>query len=117
MPTRPFTAMELEDAEIALALAIVADEEREWDELLDVGADHSDGEEEILLTMATEPLCRSLHTRIGPERLSVARLEREAADAGAVAHKGNAVSVSVVACCAYVRLPPLPHLRHPHILA
>ena len=36
MPTRPFSfsAMDLKDAEMALALVIAADEDRLWDELL-----------------------------------------------------------------------------------
>ena len=68
MPTRPFTtAMELENAEMALALAVAADEDHQWDELLAGFSDESADDEEIfLISLAIDPLGRSAKTRIGP---------------------------------------------------
>ena len=64
---------------MALALVIAADEDRLWDELLAGSSGESaDDEESILVAVAVDPLGRSARTRIGPQRLPVARPEREA---------------------------------------
>lgn len=73
MPTRPFTAQELEDAELAMMLAHLK-RRRRWR-----GEDYDAAEgrrsERILLALAAEVLSRSMRSSIGPESLSVARLQ------------------------------------------
>ena len=74
MPTRPYTVRELEDSEMLgeLAMAIASDDEDSSDEEL----------VDALLLGACEPLVKDIRQQIGPERLSLARLQREAAAAG-----------------------------------
>ena len=74
MPTRPYTVRELEDSEMLgeLAMAIASDDEDSSDEEL----------VDALLLGACEPLVKDMRQQIGPERLSLARLQREAAAAG-----------------------------------
>lgn len=84
MPTRPFTAQELEDAELAMLLAQLR---RNWRRRhlgrLEFAHRASERVERVLLALAAETLSRSMRSRIGPERLSLARLQREAAEVGA----------------------------------
>ena len=72
MPTLPYTAMELGDAELMVQLAGSI-------------SDDSSGDEETVDTLilsACDPLLRKLKQEIGPERLSLQRLQREAAASG-----------------------------------
>ena len=72
MPTEPFTGAEIDDSRTLLQLLM----------LLDRSGANDDEIEEALLLFAAEPLQRSLKQDIGPERLSIARLQREAAARG-----------------------------------
>ena len=68
MPTEPYTGAELDDSRLALELMMHLENNGEDDdELMDA-----------MLLFAAEPLQRTLKQDIGPERLSIARLEREA---------------------------------------
>ena len=75
MPTQPYTSAEMADSRLLLELLMNLDESQ----LNDV-----DDEElnDALLLLAAEPLQRTLKQDIGPERLSLARLQREAAERG-----------------------------------
>mmetsp|Transcript_113611 Transcript_113611/g.157130 ORF Transcript_113611/g.157130 Transcript_113611/m.157130 type:complete len:149 (+) Transcript_113611:226-672(+) len=87
MPTRPFTVQEVEDARLALALQVCI---ARWRRRRQRGLDGSGlratarprAIEAALLVFAAEPLVRVTRSRIGPERLSLARLARESAAAG-----------------------------------
>ena len=72
MPTRPFTIRELTDSELLAQLAMLVDD------------DASDDEELVdeLLIACCDPLIRERKEEIGPERLSLQRLHRDAAAAG-----------------------------------
>ncbi|KAL1526020.1 hypothetical protein AB1Y20_020841 [Prymnesium parvum] len=72
MPTRPFTARELHDCELFAELAANL-------------SDSSSGDEELiddLIMACCAPLAKVRKQDIGPERLSIARLQREAARGG-----------------------------------
>ena len=72
MPTEPFTAADIEDSRMLLELLFNLEQSGgDDDEIL-----------EALLLYAAEPLRRTLKQDIGPERLSIARLQREAAARG-----------------------------------
>ena len=69
MPTQPYTAGELADTRLLLEVA----------EALVQDGDESDEEvADMLVLAAVEPLQRSHLQDIGPEKLSVRRLQREA---------------------------------------
>jgi len=73
MPTQPYTAGELADTRLLLEVA----------EALVQDGDESDEEvADMLVLAAVEPLQRSHLQDIGPEKLSVRRLQREAAALG-----------------------------------
>ena len=74
MPTESFTAAKMEDSRMLLELMLNLEESGgDDDEIM-----------EALLLYAAEPLQRTLKQDIGPEpeRLSIARLQREAAARG-----------------------------------
>ena len=75
MPTLPYSAMELDIArDIASAAAqIDPDSDSSDDELIDQ-----------LLLAACEPMVKTLKQEVGDERLSIERLQREAAARGTV---------------------------------
>ena len=79
MATRPFTARELEDSKLALEERRNRARKRARD-----GPDAATDDfwELAFMAVAAEVLMRTTRSRIGPERLSIARLEREAAAAG-----------------------------------
>ena len=68
MPTEPYTGSELEESRLLLNIV---------DALFDGDEDDQDVAEMLLLN-AVEPLQRQLFQDIGPEKLSLARLLREA---------------------------------------
>ena len=73
MPTRAFyTGGELEESVLALEIAAALEDE---------GGIDDDHEEliDIIIMFAAEPLQRRLAQLVGPERLSLERLRREAA--------------------------------------
>ena len=72
MPTQPFTAVELDDSHLALEIMMT----------LEKSGDDHDEIMDALLLFAAEPLQRTLKQDIGPKRLSIARLQREAAARG-----------------------------------
>ena len=72
MPTRPFTVRELDDAELLAEVAMALDDDDSSDDDLF----------DSLVCAACEPLLKDFNQEIGPERLSVARLQREAAAQG-----------------------------------
>ena len=72
MPCYPFTAGELDESKTLIELCMHLDD-----------GDDSDVElAEDLLLMAAEPLQRGSKQEIGPEKLSLERLRREAAERG-----------------------------------
>ena len=72
MPTRAYTGAEVDDSQQLMDLLMV----------LEHCGDVDDELKEALLLHAAEPLQRTLQQDIGPERLSIARLQREAAARG-----------------------------------
>ena len=72
MPTEAFTGAELDDSRLLLELLMTLVKNDDCDDAL----------EDALLLAAAEPLQRTLQQDIGPERLSIARLQREAAARG-----------------------------------
>ena len=72
MPTRPFTVRELDDAELLAEVAMALDDDDSSDDDLF----------DSLVCAACEPLLKDFNQEVGPERLSVARLQREAAAQG-----------------------------------
>ena len=72
MPTEAFTGAELDDSRHLLELLMTLAKNDDCDDAL----------EDALLLAAAEPLQRTLQQDIGPERLSIARLQREAAARG-----------------------------------
>ena len=72
MPTEPYTGSELEESRLLLNIV---------DALFDGDEDDQDVAEMLLLN-AVEPLQRQLFQDIGPEKLSLARLRREALASG-----------------------------------
>mmetsp|Transcript_18099 Transcript_18099/g.54598 ORF Transcript_18099/g.54598 Transcript_18099/m.54598 type:complete len:141 (+) Transcript_18099:32-454(+) len=83
MPTRPYTARELRRSKLAMLLAMdEADERARKRARLGLSPPGDDFWEVLLLAVAAEPLMRTTRSRIGPERMSIARLELEAARAG-----------------------------------
>ena len=96
MPTMPFSVRELEDAEILAEVAMsIEDESSDDEELVD-----------DLIVHACEPMMRSLQQEIGGERLSLARLQREAAAQGL---DGDAASRNIY-CDYRFRLEDLPRV-------
>ena len=72
MPTRAYSAAELDEAAMLLDVAGALDSE-----------DEDEAEvKELLILGACEPAVKRLRQDIGPEKLSIARLRREAADRG-----------------------------------
>ena len=72
MPTSPYTASEMAEVREVIKVMLALDDDDEDDEELN----------ELLLLFACEPLQRTLAQDIGPERFSLARLRREAAERG-----------------------------------
>merc|ERR1712184_40568 len=72
MPTRPYTSGDLEESKLVLSLV---------DPLDDDGSDGGDAADFMLLA-GIEPLQRRQLQEIGPEKLSLRRLFREAAERG-----------------------------------
>jgi len=92
----PYTAAELDDSRLLLELLAH----------LDQGGLDDDELRDALLIFAAEPLTRSLKQQIGPERLSVERLRREAAACGC-----DADDASITVYIKYgFRLEWLPHV-------
>ena len=82
MPTNPFTGAEFADSQMLMqCVAHLAHSGETDSELMDA-----------MLLSAAEPLQRTQKQEIGPERLSLARLQREAAQRGCNA---DDLSVSV----------------------
>ena len=111
MPTRPFNAQELGESQLALTAAMLLGMRRRRRQAsLRRQGRHSEAQrhsrlnEVAMLAFAAEPLLRSTRSRIGPERLSLARLERETAEAGG----GNGIVVRDVYARFGVRLEDLP---------
>ncbi|KAL1519908.1 hypothetical protein AB1Y20_023397 [Prymnesium parvum] len=73
MPTRPFRAADLDDAQFCIAAARVLQSADDED------ADDMAG---LLLFAAAEPLMRSIRQEIGNEHLSVESIRRDAAAQG-----------------------------------
>ena len=72
MPSYPFTAGELDESKTLIELACLLDDGDDSD--LELG--------EELLMLAAEPMQRGSKQEIGPEKLSLGRLRREAAERG-----------------------------------
>ena len=80
MPTRPYTARELRRSKLAMLLAMDEADERARNRVrLGLSPLGDDFWEVLMLAVAAEPLMRTTRSRIGPERMSIARLELEAA--------------------------------------
>ena len=73
MPTRPYNAGELHDSEALIEAAFLIDSD-------DSSSDESLAD--MLMAAACEPLVRRRVQDIGPERLSLERLQREARERG-----------------------------------
>ena len=71
MPTRPYTAMELDIAEELVQVAAQLDSDTSDEELAD-----------DLLLAAADPLIKRLKQEVGPEHLSLARIRRECEERG-----------------------------------
>lgn len=72
MPTLPYSTLELEESEFLMELAsYISEDDMDDEELVD-----------WLLDDSVAPFMRIRHQEIGPERLSMARLQRENAAAG-----------------------------------
>jgi hypothetical protein len=72
MPSRAFTAADVDDSMDYVAMAVVLE-----------GSDESDDDEQLVAAIAAaEPWSRRLVQSIGPEVLSIDRLEREALERG-----------------------------------
>ena len=113
MPTLPYTAQELEDSLLALAqhMWIAGCRRRRQARLHGVRrrrALRPRAMETALLVFAAAPLLRTTRSRIGPERLSLARLQRESAAVGGDEH----VLVRDIYSRFGVRLADLPDFIH-----
>lgn len=87
MPTRRYTARDLETSTLAMMLALHEMDGRARKRArFGPDAARDDFWELAFLALAAEPFMRTRRSSIGPERLSIARLEQEAAAAGSGGH-------------------------------
>ena len=96
MPTQPYTGAEIDESRLLLDVMKALDDGDESDEEI----------ADVLLVAAAEPLQRRLLQDIGPKRLSLQRLHREAAARG---RTDEDASVTVYIKFGF-RLEWLPHV-------